>query len=199
MIGAVSICIIGALLSIVFSWDSQPRYQSIKLSDWLDSIRGGRARQYQTVWPIQAEQAIRNIGTNGLPYLIEWIGYEKAGWKIRAGAAYQKWPHWLVSRRLADRISYDKGERLGDDAVLAFRILGREAAPAVPQLVTILRDKQRPTASRRAITCLGSIGPAARPALPYLKQIATGSQQPAALDAMMAIQNIEVRDIQRSF
>ena len=200
----ITICVasifsIGAALAIVFSWDSQPRYQGLKLSDWLVSFKGARTSSYRTVWPIEAEKAIRSIGTNGLPCLTKWVGYEKASWKVKLGAGYQKWPRWLVSKALANRLSYDHGERLGDNAVIAFRILGRDAAPSVPELIVVLRDRQRPAASRRAIICLGSIGPAARPALPYLKEIAAGSQSPAALDALMAIQNIEPRDIQKSF
>lgn len=187
--------LVALVLIVAFSWDSQPGYQGIKLSDWLDSIKGGRANQYQTVWPVDAEKAIQTIGTNGLPYLMKWVGYEKAGWKVGFAAAYRKWPRWLILKPLLDRLSYDHGERLGDNAVIAFRILGRDAAPAVPQLITVLRDKQRPTASRRAVICLGSIGPPARSALPDLKEIATGAQSGAVLDALIAIQNIDLRDV----
>ena len=199
VIGAASIFLIGVILANAFSWDTQPRYQGIKLSDWLNSIKGAGASHYQTVWPMDAEKAVQIIGTNGLPYLVTWVGYEKPGWKNRVCARYQKWPRGLVSRPVVNGLSYDKGERLGDNAVIAFKILGRDAGPAVPGLIGILRDRQKPAASRRAIVCLGCIGPAARPALPYLREIARGSQPPAALDALMAIQNIEPRDIQRAF
>jgi hypothetical protein len=187
------------MLIVAFSRDSQPRYQGVKLSDWLNSIKGARTSHDLTVWPVAADKAVQNIGANGLPCLVKWIGYEKAAWKSSACAGYQKWPRWLVSESLVNRLSYDPGERLGDNAVLAFRILGRDAAPAVPQLIALLRDRKRPAASHRAIICLGLIGPAARPAVPFLKEIALGSASPVALDAVIAIQNIELRDVERSF
>lgn len=197
--GSASIFLIGVILTIALSWDTQPRYQGIKLSDCLNSIKGAGAGHYQTVWPVDAEKAVQNIGTNGLPYLVKWVGYEKPSWKNRVCARYQKWPRGLVIKPVVNRLSYDNGERLGDNAVIAFRILGRDAGPAVPGLILILRDRQKPVASRRAIVCLGCIGPAARPALPYLKAIAVGSPSPAVLDALIAIQNIDLRDVLRSF
>ena len=62
--------------------------------------------------------------------------------------------------------------------------MGPSAAPAVPELLNVVRDRGAPWHVREAaILALGRVGPAARPAIPYLEAMITAEINPFWEDA----------------
>jgi HEAT repeat protein len=115
-----------------------PHYQNKPLSEWLKDLGSGR-RETQT----RAEEAIRSIGTNALPMLLnELRSQDHLGWRV--------W-HRILPRKAytvaADRIH---------PADRALRVLGPEAEAALPALLQIAADPRcgddRP---RRALAAIG--------------------------------------------
>src|SRR5262245_37906529 len=69
------------------------------------------------------------------------------------------------------------------------QVLRQQAAPLVPELVTLLDDPDRGVREMAALA-LGSVGPAARPAIPRLTQMA-GNNWSSASTAANAIRRID--------
>ena len=182
--------VIGAVA--IWPEEREPEYKGKKLSECLRILRISN-----TTLEAQREAmlAVRAIGTNAMPQLLKWLRYERPAWKDRAAAAYKKFPRALVASSLDSWLMSGKAEVRADAAMNCFQFLGPEAAPAVPELICILKDPRTPVASRRAIVCLGYIGPKARPALPFLRHLTKGFPSGVAVDATIAIHNIEPMDM----
>jgi HEAT repeat protein len=161
-----------ASLTALLARDRQPTYQDRPLSAWLE-IYGSHPDD-----PQPAISALRQIGTNAIPFLLQWISYEPSPLRTQFDKLLEKvpdrWrPHWLES----------PGNR-SYDAALAFRMLGDAGSPAIPQL-----SKQAATTTdEQGIQCatiaLGGIGVAA---LPALLATTTNSQKMARYFAVEAI------------
>src|SRR6266704_3356201 len=67
------LAVIGVLVAVV-SGPREPEYNGVKLSEWVDGL--GAA---DSVRPRVAEEAIRHIGADALPFLLKWI-QEKPPW-----------------------------------------------------------------------------------------------------------------------
>jgi len=77
-----------AVLALVLRPKQEPQYGGHKLSEWVVQLVKPTSMGTTTFvfgsWGTaiaDAQKAIRQIGTNALPYLIEWIGYETPTWK----------------------------------------------------------------------------------------------------------------------
>lgn len=128
MTGAV---VVTAFVLVWPRGEREPDYQGKKLSEWITGVRDlseGPAERTERV------KALHKIGTNALPYLIECItaaadpGADKVANAIRKVNG-RAWLTWIGIR-------YRKNERC-KDAVCAFRILGAQARPAIPELVAL--------------------------------------------------------------
>lgn len=66
-------------IGVVAFWpgDKEPEYNGKKLSEWM-WVRQ-HAPSDARLW--EAEDAVRHIGTNGLPSFIKWMKYEPPAWK----------------------------------------------------------------------------------------------------------------------
>src|SRR6185503_11606433 len=118
----ISLLLLVAVAVIVMSSSpgpKQPEYQGRKLSWWLNGNAGDR----------ETFRAILKIGTNGLPYLIHMVGYEPPFW-----APYLP----KIAYRL--HLASDRSDRAAQDALWGFRIIGRSAESAAPELGRILRS-----------------------------------------------------------
>jgi hypothetical protein len=130
-ITALVVATLGALLWMLSSpGEREPVYQGKTLTWWLSDFWPGR-----NPTPEKMEQdklAVRQIGTNALPILLQWISARDAPLK-------QKMVAWIYRHPLAPfrrESSTDKNML----AVSGFSILGKsQAAPAVPVLVEIVR------------------------------------------------------------
>jgi HEAT repeat protein len=132
----LGLAVCAALVIIVLAFiPREPRYKGRALSEW---IRDSAPRHSPEPETTRAIEAVRHIGTNGLPWLVQWLrDREPPPWKRKLLALADKLPLWLQNRVVpfffADR-SYQVRRRIALDG---FVILGPQASPAVPELLKI--------------------------------------------------------------
>ncbi len=169
--GAVAIALI-ALLAVTF-WpgEKEPEYQGKKLSEWVELASNTQEEQ-------KAQSAVRQIGTNALPWLLKWTKHEP--W-------HEKHHGILIAflpTTLKERISATGWKQTGL-AAKGFQALGAQATPAIPQLNTIVHGEQW-ASSLIALDALVEIG---EPAVPALQGIMADPQWLLRQNAIIAIGN----------
>jgi len=147
----VGVLVTDGVLVAVLSGPREPEYGGRKLSEWVDTWAYSTNRD-------KCDDAIRHIGTNALPYLLRWI-QDKPAWKSKLNR---------LTRRVFGRYDLGGGDRRflrAEHAVEAFRALGPEARPAIPQLMRLMNDSNRLWSAERAARAIARMGTNARPAL----------------------------------
>jgi len=150
-----------ALFSVLFQDDREPSYQGRPLSEWVTEYENNLL---PTTHEPPAADAVRHIGTNAIPVLMEWISYNRPGLVIKAenflGA---------TARRLGVSPKYYRPtirrEQWTWRAIEAFALLGTNAAPAIPDLTALATNPAHPDAAASAIGALNEIGPPGTSAL----------------------------------
>ena len=123
----------------------QPIYQGRPLGRWLVDLNEGR-------WParMQAEQVLREAGTNALPFLVDEI------------QARDSLPKFLLVEILGTKLSAKLGITSAwlhrARAVEGLRALGDAAKPAIPHLVCILEDVRFTDPAASALVAVGRDG-----------------------------------------
>lgn len=140
--------------------DPEPTYKSRKLSEW--SAIFFAAPTFPEVK--EAEFAIQTIGTNALPYLLEWMTYDPGDLRRQAWMYVDDLPNWLQNSSVIRKWLYSGMERTLH-VQTAFTALGDQAIPAIPELHRLACTVGKPETQIMAVHCLFSIGPAAAPAL----------------------------------
>ena len=149
------------LVTAVYLLDrpEDPVYEGKKLSEHLEAFQN-RGLHHASVGPPRFElrcsntnayQAIRAVGTNGLPMLVEMLGSTD-----RIHRWYEDFSHrypWI--KKYLTIKSSDAWKRVGH-AMAAFTELGPRAAPAMPKIIRLLRD---PECSSVAVAALLAIQP----------------------------------------
>jgi len=108
----------------------------------------------------ESKIAVQAIGTNALPFLLNWIQQEPP----RLGSAIRKHlPSGIANTGLGTYLIFGTHHERATDAAIAFYILGSNAAPAIPALTNLMKDSTHPTTARSAITALGGLGAAGFP------------------------------------
>ena len=105
---------------------------------------------------MEAATAIRKIGTNGVPFLIEWIRYRRSALRRRAERV-------AGNLSVFDKLPTDQGDIRARDGMIGLQVLGSEESFAVPDLAA-LASSTNSAASERAIRCLLYLG---RPAIEW--------------------------------
>ena len=132
---------------IVFSGAKEPRFAGRSLTYWA-------ARLNQP----EAQRALTAIGTNALPFLIEWLDEEPTRFDV--------WT-WRINNRLPTSLRpnpWPFGTRKYI-AEQALGFLGTNAIPAIPALIRTFDWKWAGGAPAFGQVALSEIGPAAIPAL----------------------------------
>src|SRR5262245_21189458 len=83
-----SLILIALALLLISRRTSEPIYNGRSLSDWLARYGAGPDSD-------EAEDAIRAIGTNALPFLIEWIQHDPPAWRR---SLYHRLPIFLSDK-----------------------------------------------------------------------------------------------------
>ena len=135
----------------------EPTYQERPLSYWV--LRSDKSPPDQNT----ADKAVRQIGTNALPFLVKWTRYERPAWLTRVVAALPRLPI-PVQVALAPRIP-THAERRAIASPRAFQTLGTNAAAAIPELTQLMRGTNAKATAQRAIFALGYVGTNGLPAL----------------------------------
>src|SRR5262245_60308877 len=115
-----------AVMAVAWStiWPREPAYQGRSLGEWMELSYPGADGA--------GAEAIRKIGTKGIPYLLAWSKYETPKWKRKVWNMSSRLPV-VVSQRLTSWLA--RVDRRKGNAVWAFSVLGPDAAPAIPKLI----------------------------------------------------------------
>jgi len=193
---AITLPVLVALAVVAFAYAvlcrksiPEPSYAGENLSEWLELYR--RPERNGGV-PTAAERAVRSVGTNALPCLLEWIRYELPPWR----QALLKLATWPVPGKSLDegKVVYGKSAiegqsvRRAEQAQLGFAILYTNAVSAIPELEALMKNNQKPIVGLRAIYALSEIGV---PAIPALTNALANINQTNRIDIIYAIYAME--------
>lgn len=161
------------IIAVVVSSNREPQFQGVALSVWVERVHAGRGEEATA----EAEDAVREIGADGIPFLIG---------KVRSlnSPLKSKVLPWLAQRGLL-RFDWGKEFEASYKAGSVLQLLGPTAAPAIPSLVRLLPKQPYLSAS-----ILAAIGPefgrnaAATEAVPLLIERLNG-REPDLRDAVM--------------
>jgi hypothetical protein len=155
------------LLIAYLTCEREPVYQRKPLSIWIE-VYAGEYTNTMVKLPSgkMGDNAIRTIGTNALPYLLQWMRYEhQSRFSASSKSLVAKLPRFLTTARLQRWVKTDTATLRVEHAALAFGPLGEQAESAIPQLVAQLNDTAHPRLYHRASVALACIGTNAIPEL----------------------------------
>jgi len=148
--------VIAVLVVVLWPGPKEPEYQGKKLSKWFEEYVENSVTNSQKT--LEAEDAIRHIGSNAVPVLIEWV-------KSKPPAAWRRKLLRIVSDRrfIGDPrvISLLRGssELRVWRATMGFRFIGEQGSSAATELTTLASDPTAPDTAEAAMLSLGPIGP----------------------------------------
>jgi HEAT repeat protein len=152
LIGVAAVVLVVVLVASL-TREQEPKYKGKKLSEWImdqqefvPSPEGPLIKSGLGITE-DARDAVRQIGTNAIPYLLKWVQYEQSPTRARVYRVlnpilYRVKPAW----QLHDYADHNRA----DGAASAFVFLGEKAATAVPTLAALMKDRRAPQAADRA-------------------------------------------------
>jgi hypothetical protein len=163
----------------------EPMFEGRTLSSWLDHHVPSTAAipPYNSPGWKKADEALRTIGTNAIPTLLEMI------------RAKDPPPFLLKLIRRAERyrwtgIKHRSAVWRNEEAEYAFSVLNTNAVSAVPDLIKIYEEDRSPSSQRCAAMALGHIGRGAQAALPVLIKRFTHTNSDVRFYAVSAVMDI---------
>ena len=176
----LSLAALGLVWLLLPARESEPVYQGKPLRYWLALYTSGSGDVIEHA--AQADEAIRHIGTNAIPTLLEMLQEKDSFLKLKWMALLEK-QHFIQPPQPAYVHNHQ--------AALAFYRLAATASDAVPTLVQIYRGKISGGSQYATLDALGGIGPPAGPAAtPVLLDALTNSANDSHLLALFAIRRI---------
>ena len=111
---------------------SEPSYNGRPLSEWLLVLEEGRTLSGERVEASDAQNAVRQIGTNGIPTLIDLLSVydERSAKRVLSKLHNKELTAWFKH----DENPYSSAKDLRKLALSGFSILGTNAECAVPQI-----------------------------------------------------------------
>lgn len=169
------------LLALVVVWGSwgeaQPRYQGRTLQEWATARVCGRPSGFFNT----ADEAIRAIGTNGIPTALGWITSDPSASKIAVfRRRLAQWALPQAAKKVLLR-PFEQREIRGHFADHCFFLWGTNAASAIPDLAYIARTNRNMVTADWAVIALGRIGP---PSVPRLIEVAADRNSLARAKAL---------------
>ena len=134
---------------------TEPSYNGKPLSEWLLILKIGQTSTGERVETPVAEEAIRQMGTNAIPTLLDILGATSGNKERVLGRAKSKGFRDMFHNK---NVPLDD---LRDTAVQGFGILGTNAVSAIPQINKLFRDWETCSPAAQALAELGSEGCAA--------------------------------------
>lgn len=172
----IFVILAGAVLGcfIFLTRDAEPSYQGKSLRQWMDQYCWPDNPTAADLFPRktffeqsaarqnEAAQAIRQIGTNAIPTLLQWEDQDSlVAWKVKLLAGLpkvlQRWQalNWWLAAQDQYRVTR---------ALSGFYILGVNATPAVPELTRRMQTRNSGSGVAAA-AALANMGAAALPVL----------------------------------
>jgi hypothetical protein len=181
---------VAGLATLVWYGRREPSYQGKSLSEWLRAYTPTGAVAPEASQ--RAAEAVRHIGTNGLPFLVSWLEDYQNPSPLRARLlSYVRMPHPPGGDTLFETIA--KPELRVGLALRGFVILNEAAAPAIPELV-LVANQGNPATSPLATSALSHLG---KDALPPLLALMTNSswllRKEATMSAMRSV--VQMQDL----
>ena len=183
--------VIAGFLAVVFAAlayaarNPEPRFQHHTLSYWTslyfeESSPPVLAPAAQRE---RADDAIRHLGTNSIPYLLKWAQYHPFQRPERMDGIYRRLPRSVRTNDLFVRLYHNDPKYIrAIAALLALDALGPDAAPAAPRLVSMLETNE--WLAQRTANVLVSIGP---PAVRALIAASTNTFNPNRFEVIRSI------------
>ena len=178
-IGLALALISGAIVTGSLVMPHEPRYGGRSLSAWLAELDLESSKAQAK--PVEAVKA---IGTNGLPWLRRMLRSEGPIWE-RAMVAFNV-------RQSLVQLPITPDNVVRNRAVRAYHILGNAAEGDVPRLIELFETEKLPPVRSAVALALGNIGPAARAALPVLEKATTDPNGDVRRNAVWAVANIKM-------
>jgi len=180
---AIVIAVAGplTLLLLKLFYPSDPVYNGKSLSAW--------AQQYgKNNWTTnrdaaeEAQVAIRKIGTNGIPFLLDLV-------EARGSNLKKRFRHILPTKWHAALRLQESGivRWIGAHGLAA---LGTNAPGSVPSLIDLAKNHPDEDGRYSALFALGTLGPAAEPAVPFFIQCLTNKDATIRMEAADALTRI---------
>lgn len=153
----------------------EPHCDGQPLSFWLREIEASSDAGTER-WQ-RAARAVRQMGTNAIPWLLTMLQTPDSKWKTDA----VDWLQETVDLDLTETLGSIRGRR----AITGFRLLGpAAAAPALPRLAALATHPD-PRISSQALAALGEIGGAVM--VPTLVTVLTNGNPTARLQAASSL------------
>jgi hypothetical protein len=147
-------CAIALILITTLLREREPRYEDHSLLEWIAiADHGDKDNEYSER---DAQEAVRHIGTNAIPFLIKCIEYRERPWQTRLGALCYKLPG-----KFADPLSNlveGHGAQRQLAAFSGLYILGPDARPAIPALTNLLTQPPLVDYCMHVLTQIGGDG-----------------------------------------
>src|SRR5258706_2157847 len=156
---AAALCCVAIILSLIWFIrpEAEPRYNGRSLSEWFllweDSAEDGAHES-----PVRAEeaaQAIRQIGTNSLPLLLNQLRRETSPAHQTLVALSTFLPRSIYQNRFLASL-LNRGHLFATTST--FVILGPQASPAVSELNAFMYSTQNLALASSATYCLVAVG-----------------------------------------
>jgi len=144
---------LAAVALIALNWPGKPEpvYNGKTLSEWCEldhkahwTLRHGLIENQNEA---AAKEAVNAIGTNAIPFFLKWINEDEPAWRIKLAAATDKLPGAFGKNQTLKAIILGKGAFHVNFALIGFKLLGTNAAPAVPALNRMMANNS-PSGSR---------------------------------------------------
>jgi hypothetical protein len=161
--------------------EREPVYQGKRLSVWLDQYAANHGAGGNRELEGQAEAAIRQIGTNAIPFYLELIATKDSPLKI--------WLRMSVPETWLSRLHLHASSDYRLRGELGIMALGGDAKPAIPGLIASLSDKN-PDVRFSALEALRVLGPLAADASPSLIKCLRDPDLRVAVSAVESLDSI---------
>jgi hypothetical protein len=136
--------LLGLGLVVILNLHREPEADGRTLSDWLELVREGKGTH------TAATNAVRKIGTNAIPILLEKLARTDPMWK-------QKLQRTKLQGLISDEWVYASHPSI-KQAYIGFAILGSDAAPVVPELSRMLQDSNLSWRTAFVLSYVGASG-----------------------------------------
>ncbi len=168
-----------------FFWQTagslEPVYEGKPLSYWLEGYNRSPGQSQAKTEPNrnQASEAVRNIGTNAIPFLLQMLQQRDSPLKDKFMQFARK-KHFLKTPYVS---TMDRNSR----AQAAFMELSFRAKDATPQLIKIFDDNPCPCSRQEITTVFGYIQPTASDAVSFLLWAAANTNEVVRNNAIFAL------------
>lgn len=164
-------------LFLIRDSNPEPTYAGKSLSEWVVQLsHAGMESDWR-----KAREAIRAIGTNAVPFLIEWMTYEPGTFRQRLITYVQRFPAPNASKETI-RAWLLKPVIRRSQVQYVFQLLKEDAAPAIPGLQEVALDnRNRFQTQELAIFLLSRLARYDIKAIAALTNVAAATTSPALI------------------